>query len=266
LVNRDDLVSRLSLFNAREFAADIKASRPRWQPLFERDKGAYKEKAKSLWAPEQRGKDRSVKRSPTDIMKRLSVRSGDGSEPDPAEGRAASRRSKRGSKERVLPHRLVVPGITAHVYTWRGTQQAALIDYRFPGLRRIQASESIISDHRMKKIHAVFRSVRAVRAIGSSLSPPEWQSVKDHHARGMYVECGVCNYFVGWMHTGDSEAVEVRATFNCFACGKIVCKRCSEERCPLPELGILNPVRVCDVCFSRLNLEVDSAAGVCAEP
>jgi len=299
LVYRDDLVSRLSLFNARLFAADIKASKPRWKPLFEQDKGAFKDKAKTLWAPAQRGKIRAAKRAisdrskggrsdgpaseldPSDLVYEDEEEAADAdaqgqgmdlveadSELGPSEVHEAVDAAAGGKKGRFAkpPERLVLAGLTAHVYTWRGTQHATLIDHRFAGLRRIIASDSLVSDHWMKKIHVVFRNVRAVRALGDGLNPPVWQSVVDHRSQGMYVNCGVCNYFVGWMHTGESEAVEVRATHHCFSCGRIVCTRCSMERCPLPELGILNPVRVCDVCYSRLNLEADAALGACSAP
>jgi len=38
---------------------------------------------------------------------------------------------------------------------------------------------------------------------------------------------------------------------NCRACGQVVCTSCAQSRLALPELGIPDPCRVCDVCVWR---------------
>lgn len=54
LINRDDLVSRLSLSNAKSLAKEILARRPHWEPLLRSDLNGVYERAKTLWAPNQR--------------------------------------------------------------------------------------------------------------------------------------------------------------------------------------------------------------------
>jgi hypothetical protein len=54
LVNRDDIVSRLSLSNAKSLAQEILARRPHWEPLLSSDLNGVYERAKTLWAPNQR--------------------------------------------------------------------------------------------------------------------------------------------------------------------------------------------------------------------
>ncbi|GBG28474.1 Hypothetical Protein FCC1311_046972 [Hondaea fermentalgiana] len=271
-VFRDDVVSRLSLFNARLFAADIKRLKPRWGPLLKEDRGAYTSRAFSLWAPQQRGnyvgadaraahdagadgadeESGSVFGLASRVMKRFSVgkpgsRSSaeyiksvlSGKEPanggvdydltgedgeenaseddDDANAAADDGEHEDLSKTLDISDRMAVAGIVLHAYTWRGAELMAVVDYRFKGLRRLGASQSLISDHRNARLPEAFRNVRAARALGDALSPPPWQSIEDHLSKGLFVKCSVCRFFVGWHHTGDSEAVEVRAAKHCRA-------------------------------------------------
>ena len=224
LIFRDDIVSRLSFANARLFASEIKRFKPRWEVLMKQDRMSFVDRAKGLWAPVQRG-DRL-----TNVRKTS----------DP-EG------SKRFSFNRNHDSRLVIPGEIVHVFIYRGTYKMALVDHRFGGFANIEPSEMLINDHKMSHMHKIFRNVRAARK--ASCPPPPWQSTEDHKFNGLYVKCIVCEYFVGWHHTGDSEAVEVRATHHCRACGMIVCDRCSTSRTALPSIGIVSEVRICDSCY-----------------
>lgn len=71
--------------------------------------------------------------------------------------------------------------------------------------------------------------------------PPEW--VMDDR-------CHMCrqefNRLKGWF------------PHHCRNCGKSVCTQCSTKRAPLPEFGIKQPTRVCDVCYK--NLAPDSSS------
>ena len=40
---------------------------------------------------------------------------------------------------------------------------------------------------------------------------------------------------------------------HCRNCGKSVCTQCSTKRAPLPEFGIKQPTRVCDLCYKKVN-------------
>mmetsp|Transcript_14796 Transcript_14796/g.28644 ORF Transcript_14796/g.28644 Transcript_14796/m.28644 type:complete len:973 (-) Transcript_14796:180-3098(-) len=384
-VFRDDVVSRLSLFNARKFVAEIKNRKAHWAPLLQEDKGAITSRAFSLWAPQQRGhyagaearaaakaiqaeaeannqadsnissedaeeeevqivedtkkddstssssaskaksaassmlglaskvvsrisqgrkapqtaaehiqatadvvgqveqekeRQQSLERAPSsqtvyddgstseklevshqtdmhDAKVAENTRLGEAMDVDSDHVDSATETTEeKERKEPTFDHadRMVIPGVILHAYTWRGAELLSLVDYRFEGLRRLGASQSLISDHRNARLPEAFRNVRAARKLGKDFAPPMWQSIEDHLAHGLYVKCSVCHYFVGWHHTGDSQAVEVRAAKHCRACGLLVCGRCSKHKAPLPQHGMLYPVRICDICYTTQQL------------
>ncbi|KAI1709126.1 FYVE zinc finger domain-containing protein [Ditylenchus destructor] len=49
-----------------------------------------------------------------------------------------------------------------------------------------------------------------------------------------------------------------RRRHHCRSCGRIFCSRCSEGRLPLPELGFIRPVRICDECFENRWIMLNS--------
>jgi len=264
---RDDIVPRLNYFNARVLASNIKDTMDQWKPLMKEDRGAYASRAKTLWAPPQRGHYQNRRKTAehkgeeddassvgSRMMKRLSARA-DRTKLRSDEFDSLDEASEIDyTKLDEPPERLHLPGLCMHVYMWRGAQLVSLADYRFHGFRRIECSESLIEDHRINKILESFRNVNAVYSLGSKLNPPEWQGIEDHMNKGLFLECSTCGYFVGWHYTGESEAVEIRAAKHCRSCGLLVCGRCSERKMSLPEHGILHPVRVCDVCYTSSGL------------
>ena len=61
-----------------------------------------------------------------------------------------------------------------------------------------------------------------------------------------------------WASTSDSEAQEARDKHNCRSCGSLVCAPCSNNRFPLPSMGISSPVRVCDRCYNDMACVIHS--------
>ncbi len=41
---------------------------------------------------------------------------------------------------------------------------------------------------------------------------------------------------------------------HCRSCGGVFCAKCSGKKAPLLHLGFIVPARVCDDCFSRVNI------------
>lgn len=62
--------------------------------------------------------------------------------------------------------------------------------------------------------------------------------------------------------TDSSIVSSLSSQHHCRNCGKSVCTQCSSKRAPLPEFGIKQPTRVCDLCYKNLapSGSSDSAA------
>lgn len=167
------------------------------------------------------------------------------------EARTTDKLAKAETVYRATPEhiRFVPPGLMMKTFKYRGTDRAVLVDHNFGSLSRLEPAETLLEDHLLDNVVKCLRNIEAGKKANT---PPVWQSTVNHEKKGLYVKCTVCDYFVGWQYTGDSEAVEIRATHHCHACGRIVCTDCSTIRMSLPEIGILNEVRVCDNCSQKL--------------
>ena len=53
---------------------------------------------------------------------------------------------------------------------------------------------------------------------------------------------------------------------HCRKCGSVICQSCSNERRPIPLLGYKEPVRVCDRCADRIDMERMSGANEMVPP
>ena len=82
---------------------------------------------------------------------------------------------------------------------------------------------------------------RAETTLSSVLSSPSSAST-----------CCTTHPSPAWASSASSDAQTHFDTHNCHQCGNTVCAGCSEHRLPLPQFGILRPVRVCDACFFAL--------------
>ena len=72
LVNKDDIVSRLSVANAIELALEIQARRDDWSPFLSSDISGVMSRAMTLWAPHQRGLAASKMEEPSSKRAKLS--------------------------------------------------------------------------------------------------------------------------------------------------------------------------------------------------
>ncbi|KAH9251359.1 hypothetical protein BASA81_010797 [Batrachochytrium salamandrivorans] len=292
LVRHDDVVPRLSLLAARDFAQRLKETRSKWEPLLSEDIGSFAARVRTAWAPRQRAHALAARHGlrlargegASEAAEEGELAAGEVEEveaavaaaraeeaeaeaaaakqpeaPTPKQRAAAALRER---LERSLANPLVVPGLVCHTYEHHGAQRASLVDFRFAPLRRIAAFANSLDDHRLDEIMAAARGVRfADEARARGRLPPHWESLQDHQhdSEEWRVTCRVCAYPVSWHQTSSSEAMEIRATHHCHGCGRIACSKCSEARAPLPHLGILAPVRVCDLCKYRLFGGVEEA-------
>ncbi|KAH9259965.1 hypothetical protein BASA81_001725 [Batrachochytrium salamandrivorans] len=253
LICHDDLVPRLSLRASREFCEHLKATREQWGPLLAEDWDGFVNRAQTVWAPRQR-----TARMPVNSNRAGAREEAPREEEEEEEGSEEwlSRNTfdplqQQGGLERSLITVLVVPGTICHTFPHRGVQRVSLVDYHFVPLRKIQAFQHAVDEHRMDNTMIALRGVVFAQRNATTLQPaPHWESLADHEGdvSEWRVDCRVCAYPVSWLHTSSSEASEIRSTNHCHSCGKICCSACSQTRVPLPHLGIVQSVLVCDLC------------------
>jgi Lipase (class 3)/FYVE zinc finger len=146
--------------------------------------------------------------------------------------------------ETPLP-RMFLPGKIIHIYTHRGVYKAAFVPRTFRELRHISMAGNMLSDHTSKAYFEALKEVRSVRAAQYDL--PKWTAFDEDDT------CSCCASRFTWASTSDSEAQEARDKHNCRSCGTLCCDPCSRNQVPLPRIGLMIPVRVCDRCYHDMG-------------
>merc|ERR1739848_91579 len=72
---------------------------------------------------------------------------------------------------------------------------------------------------------------------------PRWESFEQRRL------CTCCNADCNWAYVLQSEPQRMLARHNCFACGRVTCDGCSQNRQALPHIGFTSLVRTCDRCY-----------------
>lgn len=147
-------------------------------------------------------------------------------------------------EEMPLP-RMFAPGNIVHLYSHRGVFMAAYVPRAFRELRRISLAGNMLTDHTTKAYYESLLEVRTVRTAEEE--PPRWTAFDEDDT------CSCCASRFTWASTSDSEAQQARDKHNCRSCGTLVCNPCSENRIPLPSVGLQVPVRVCDRCYNDIG-------------
>ena len=73
-------------------------------------------------------------------------------------------------------------------------------------------------------------------------NPPPWVPYNASET------CQCCHNKFTWHSTFQGEAQEHREKHNCRNCGALVCGPCSAKKCAISKLGLIFPVRLCDIC------------------
>lgn len=146
--------------------------------------------------------------------------------------------------ETPLP-RMFLPGKIVHIYTHRGGYKATFVPRTFRELRRISMAGNMLSDHTSKAYFEALKEVKSVREAQEPL--PQWTAFDEDGT------CSCCASRFTWASTSDSEAQEARDKHNCRSCGTLCCDPCSKNRNPLPAVGLMVPVRVCDRCYNDIG-------------
>ena len=155
-------------------------------------------------------------------------------------------------EETPLP-RMFIPGKIVHIYTHRGAYKATKVPRKFRELRHISLAGNMLSDHLARQYYEALLEVKSVRRAKAPL--PEWTGFGEEST------CACCASRFTWASTSDTEAQEARDKHNCRMCGGLVCDPCSQNRLPLPELGISVSSRVCDRCYNDLGGVISDGLG-----
>lgn len=155
-------------------------------------------------------------------------------------------------EETPLP-RMFIPGKIVHIYTHRGAYKATQVPRKFRELRHISLAGNMLSDHLARQYYEAILEVKSVRRAKAPL--PEWTGFGEEST------CACCASRFTWASTSDTEAQEARDKHNCRMCGGLVCDPCSQNRLPLPELGISVSSRVCDRCYNDLGGVISDGLG-----
>lgn len=146
--------------------------------------------------------------------------------------------------ETPLP-RMFVPGRVVHIYSHRGVFKATYVPRTLRELRRISLAGNMLSDHTSKAYYESLLEVQTARTAPEK--PPKWSAFDEDDT------CCCCACRFTWASTSDSAAQEARDKHNCRSCGGLVCDPCAKNRSPIPTIGLVVPVRVCDRCYNDMG-------------
>lgn len=239
IILHDDLIARVTPASIRLLMKEVNAFRSGVFKYLQQDWNDAITRATALWSPRWRdtpeaGSDASPNTLPTvDAVPPL----------------IDSNSTENGSldqEECVLVNeqeviQLWLPGRLVHIYAWRGLYNAAVVPRDFPDLRRILVQGNIFRDHSSKSIFEALQEVRSYRR--APCRPPPWMPYNEALC------CKCCGSSFTWHSTFRGEAQEYKERYNCRCCGGLVCGPCSVNRHPIIRLGLMEPSRVCDMCF-----------------
>ena len=99
----------------------------------------------------------------------------------------------------------------------------------------LMIQKMIDNESKSAKRESVFTQGRvSVSSLNTGFNSPTSQT-----------KCTICNL---------EFVLLIRPKYGCSNCFQEVCGSCSTKKTPLPHLGMMEPVRVCDTCISTLKL------------
>ena len=187
--------------------------------------------------------------------------------PPPAAEAAAERGASGGAlKGHSVLGDLVAPGRVVHLRqdASTGCYKAVVTDHSDPELQWIKMQQRAIDDHDIKSYLHVIRGLKLRRQVTRRLE----SAVADD---GSWRACAVCEHDVCEQLIFKSDAHRAKALKHCIQCGRICCMDCApaadklpnlsrelwatrltdDYRIALPELGTLEPQRLCLICHAH---------------
>lgn len=292
IVLRDDFVPRAKASNILKLVDELKNFKGCWRDTASEDLEAFKERAKTLWAPRKR----EWAKEAADMRKgKLANQDKLAEHKKKAEAAAAAKHSEDDAKDRE-----------DHVSSWTLTRtnlidqlekagEASSEELEPPSEKREEEAKviseleiTLVEDPKElyipgKVTHlffykGIYEAVHVDRKCEELSHIPVLQNMLSDHLGRNYLNalrivrdarrakpalpewvpfstktrCMCCDSPFTWNSTSDSEAQQNRDQHNCRRCGGLVCEGCSEKWKSIPEFGINVPVRVCDRCYYEL--------------
>ncbi|TMW57119.1 hypothetical protein Poli38472_003044 [Pythium oligandrum] len=290
VVLRDDFVPRAKASNIMKLVDELKEFKSHWRDTASEDIEAFKERAKSLWAPRKR----EWAREQAD-MRKGKINTAHAHSPSNAESKSAKEVDATNSPSGEE---------SAKVSSWTLTR-TNLIDQLDKSVvnaeesvpeSALKAEEKVVEElvttliDDPKELYipgqvshvyfyrGIYEAVHVDRKCDALARIPVFQNMlSDHLGRnylsalrivrdsrrmnpqlpewvpfGIKTRCMCCDSPFTWNSTSSSEAQQNRDQHNCRKCGWLVCEGCSEKWKSIPEFGINVPVRVCDRCTYEL--------------
>ncbi|KAL8012002.1 putative FYVE zinc finger, fungal lipase-like domain, Zinc finger, FYVE/PHD-type [Plasmopara halstedii] len=281
IILRDDIVPRAKASNVMKLVEELKNFKGCWRDTAFEDFEAFKDRAKTLWAPRKRewAKEAADQRRGklargTDSKDTLLLAEKKAKESEKNEGistwtltrtnlidqldKIGDKQSEDEPSDEILkeehqiaavlitnlyddPKELFVPGKVTHIYFYKGIYEAVHVDRKCEELSHIPVQQNMLSDHLGRNYLSALRIVRDARRAKPTL--PDWTPFSTK------TRCMCCDSPFTWNSTSSSEAQQNRDQHNCRRCGALVCEGCSQKFRSIPEFGINVPVRVCDRCY-----------------
>lgn len=141
---------------------------------------------------------------------------------------------------------LFVPGNVVWIHRVHGHLEAAVVPRDLPLLRRIIIDKRMLLDHSQPEMRKALSALQARQARSTAAPGVRWQPFTKADEN-----CPCCGSAYEWMATSRSRKQRWLSMTNCRACGLVICVSCASTRKALPELGLAEPVRVCDRCAWR---------------
>ncbi|KAG2825327.1 hypothetical protein PC116_g13246 [Phytophthora cactorum] len=287
IVLRDDIVPRAKASNVMKLVGELKNFKGCWRDTASEDLEAFKDRAKTLWAPRKRewakeaadqrkGKlaNRDKDTSPTD---KPTLAEKNAKEADKDEGVSSwtltrtnliDQLDKIGDKstedetlepsdearheEEKVAAELVTTLVDDPKELYIPGQVTHIFFYK--GIyeavhvdRKCEELSHIPVQQNMLSDHLGCNYLSALRVVRDARRAKP--TLPEWVPFSTKTRCMCCDSPFTWNSTSSSEAQQNRDQHNCRRCGALVCEGCSQKFKSIPEFGINVPVRVCDRCY-----------------
>lgn len=287
IVLRDDVVPRAKASNVIKLVEDLKNFKGCWRDTAFEDFEAFKDRAKTLWAPrkrewatetaDQRKGKLAYRDKRTLSTDRLSLAETKAKESGKGQGVSTwtlTRSNLIDQLDKVGDERSEVETFELSNETRKEEEKmtAELVTNLIDDPKELYIPGKVTHIYFYKGIYEAVHVDRKCDEL--SHIPVQQNMLSDHLGRNYLnalrivrdarrvkpklpewtpfstkTRCMCCDSPFTWNSTSSSEAQQNRDQHNCRRCGALVCEGCSQKFKSIPDFGINVPVRVCDRCY-----------------